>query len=228
MSAGYFVTGTDTGVGKTLISSALVYGFAQRGFRSAGMKPVAAGCQLEAGVWMSDDVKSLRTASNVELPLPLVNPYAFQPPVAPHVAAAWAGQRIEMSRITTAFAEARALVDRLVVEGVGGFRVPLNAREDTADLAVALGLPVVLVVGVRLGCLSHALLTAEAIRTRGLPIAGWVANHVERDMAAAAENVAALRERLEAPLIAEVSFSAIADYRVVASLLDYGRLCENN
>ena len=228
MSAGYFVAGTDTGVGKTLISSALVHGFAQRGLRAAGMKPVAAGCVLEEGVWLSDDVKSLRAASNVELPLSVVNPYAFEPPIAPHVAAKWVGERISLSKITTAFAAAQSRVDMLVVEGVGGFCVPLNEDEDTADMAVALGLPVVLVVGVRLGCLSHALLTAEAIRTRGLTLAGWVANHIEPGMLGAAENVLTLRERLGVPLISEVSFSAIADFRVVAGLLDYDRLCENN
>ena len=228
MSAGYFVAGTDTGVGKTLISSALVYGFAQRGLRAAGMKPVAAGCVLEEGVWLSDDVKSLRAASNVELPQSVLNPYAFEPPIAPHVAAKWAGERIALPKIITAFAAAQSMVDMLVVEGVGGFCVPLNEHEDTADMAVALGLPVVLVVGVRLGCLSHALLTAEAIRTRGLTLAGWVANHIEPGMLGAAENVLTLRERLGVPLISEVSFSAIADFRVVAGLLDYDRLCENN
>ena len=123
---------------------------------------------------------------------------------------------------------AQSMVDMLVVEGVGGFCVPLNEHEDTADMAVALGLPVVLVVGVRLGCLSHALLTAEAIRTRGLTLAGWVANHIEPGMLGAAENVLTLRERLGVPLISEVSFSAFADFRVVAGLLDYDRLCENN
>lgn len=228
MSAGYFVAGTDTGVGKTLISSALVYGFAQRGLRAAGMKPVAAGCVLEEGVWLSDDVKSLRAASNVDLPPSVLNPYAFEPPIAPHVAAKWAGERIALPKITTAFAAAQSRVDMLVVEGVGGFCVPLNEDEDTADMAVALGLPVVLVVGVRLGCLSHALLTAEAIRTRGLTLAGWVANHIEPGMLGAAENVLTLRERLGVPLISEVSFSAFADFRVVAGLLDYDRLCENN
>ncbi len=228
MSAGYFVAGTDTGVGKTLISSALVYGFAQRGLRAAGMKPVAAGCVLEEGVWLSDDVKSLRAASNVELPQSVLNPYAFEPPIAPHVAAKWAGERIALPKITSAFAAAQSRVDMLVVEGVGGFCVPLNEHEDTADMAVALGLPVVLVVGVRLGCLSHALLTAEAIRTRGLTLAGWVANHIEPGMLGAAENVLTLRERLGVPLISEVSFSAFADFRVVAGLLDYDRLCENN
>lgn len=228
MSAGYFVAGTDTGVGKTLISSALVYGFAQRGLRAAGMKPVAAGCVLEEGVWLSDDVKSLRAASNVDLPPSVLNPYAFEPPIAPHVAAKWAGERIALPKITTAFAAAQSRVDMLVVEGVGGFCVPLNEHEDTADMAVALGLPVVLVVGVRLGCLSHALLTAEAIRTRGLTLAGWVANHIEPGMLGAAENVLTLRERLGVPLISEVSFSAFADFRVVAGLLDYDRLCENN
>ena len=228
MSAGYFVAGNDTGVGKKLISSALVYGFAQRGLRAAGMKPVAAGCVLEEGVWLSDDVKSLRAASNVELPTFVVNPYACEPPIAPHIAAKWVGERISLSKITTAFAAAQSRVDMLVVEGVGGFCVPLNEHEDTADMAVALGLPVVLVVGVRLGCLSHALLTAEAIRTRGLTLAGWVANHIEPGMLGAAENVLTLRERLGVPLISEVSFSAFADFRVVAGLLDYDRLCENN
>ena len=188
MKRGIFVTGTDTGVGKTLVSAALVHGFARHGLRSAGLKPVAAGCREQQGRLLSEDVELLQAAA--------VNPYAFAPPIAPHLAAAQTGREIVLQTVLHAVNEAAQHVDVLVVEGVGGFRVPLNAREDTADLAVMLELPVVLVVGMRLGCLSHALLTAEAIAARGLKLAGWVANVVDRDMAMAEANIAALRECL--------------------------------
>lgn len=212
MKHGFFVTGTDTGVGKTLISSALVYGCAQLGFKSAGMKPVAAGCRMENGVLRCDDVAQLQAASNVELPLETVNPYAFEPPLAPHIAADMAGTRIEMDFIHGAFKKAAEAVDILVVEGVGGFRVPLNEAEDTADLAKLLGLPVILVVGMRLGCLNHALLTAAAIAERGLVLAGWVANCLDPDMAARQENLDALQKRLAVPCLGVVPFLEKPDF----------------
>lgn len=211
MKQGYFITGTDTGVGKTLISAGLVYGFAQLGLSSAGMKPVAAGCRLVDGRLLSDDVEQLLAASNVALPLETVNPYAFEPPLAPHIAARMAGTRIGLEPIRSAFKKAAAAVDVLVVEGVGGFRVPLNEHEDTADLAAMLALPVILVVGMRLGCLNHAFLTAEAITARGLQIAGWIANRIDPEMAAFEDNVAALESGLNAPRLATLPFREFPD-----------------
>lgn len=219
MKQGFFVTGTDTGVGKTLVSAALVYHFAQQGFKSAGMKPIAAGCQVADGVLRSDDVAQLQQASNVDLPREIVNPYAFEPPLAPHIAAEMGGTRIELGLIHAAFKKASEAADILVVEGVGGFRVPLNDKEDTADLASLLGLPVILVVGMRLGCLNHALLTAEAVAARGLRLAGWVANGIEPDMAAQQENLQALQQRINAPCLAVVSFQEKPNFRAAESML---------
>jgi dethiobiotin synthetase len=220
MKHGFFVTGTDTGVGKTLISSALVHHFAQSGWRAAGMKPVAAGCEYAGAHLLSEDVVSLRAASNVDIPLEVINPYAFAPPLAPHIAAEAAGMRIELNIVQDAFKKAAEAVDILVVEGVGGFRVPLNEREDTADLANRLGLPVILVVGVRLGCLNHALLTVESIAAHGLKLAGWVANCIDPTMEAQKENLSTLLAKIPAPCLGVVSYQSEADFRTSAMLLN--------
>ncbi len=196
MARGYFVTGTDTGVGKTTVAVALIHALQQRGLKVAAMKPVAAGCTSTDGQLINDDVLALSTAANVKADPAMVNPYAFVPAIAPHIAAAQAGVQIELDKITSAYAALSQVADVVVVEGVGGFRVPLNEHLDTADLAQALGLPVILVVGMRLGCLNHALLTAEAIQSRGLKLAGWVANVLTADMSALAENLVSLQRRL--------------------------------
>ena len=197
----YFITGTDTGVGKTLISSALVRRFAGQGLRSVGMKPVAAGCVPRNGRLMSEDVEQLVAASNVGASLDLVNPYALAPAIAPHIAAQQAGTRLELPAIVTAYERLLDLSDAVIVEGVGGFCVPLDDRHDTADLAQMLALPVILVVGMRLGCLNHALLTAEAVARRGLRLAGWVANRIDAEMPVYEENLQTLRQRLAAPCL---------------------------
>lgn len=212
----YFVTGTDTGVGKTLVSCALLHAFAAYGRSVVGMKPVAAGC--DDG--MHEDVRRLRAASNVLAGLGQINPYNFTQAVAPHLAARFAGVRISLARILETYSELNAQADVVVVEGAGGFRVPLNDEEDSADLVQRMNIPVVLVVGMRLGCLNHALLTAEAIASRGLTLAGWVANVVDADMAMLDGNIAALKLRIEAPLLGVVPHSAQPDARAVALLLD--------
>ena len=217
----FFVIGTDTGVGKTLISCALLHGFAARGKRAVGMKPVAAGC--DAG-GQNDDVLQLRAAGNVAVDCAQINPYCFPHAIAPHLAAQLAGADIRFSRIIEAYRELAARADVVIVEGVGGFRVPLNAQQDSADLAQELGLAIILVVGLRLGCLNHALLTVEAINTRGLKLAGWVANHIEADMAMAEENIAALQQRIAAPLLGIVPYLQSADAHVVAESLDLALL----
>lgn len=219
MKKAYFVSGTDTGVGKTLVSSALLHAFAGRGLAVSGMKPVAAGCELSPGGLRCDDVVSLRAASNVAARPELDNPYALVPPVAPHIAAERAGVEIRLEAIAGAFLQLQEQADIVIVEGVGGFRVPLNSRQDTADLAVMLGLPVILVVGLRLGCLSHALLTAEAIEQRGLKLAGWVANQVESNMAFMQDNIAALEHRLHAPLLGTVPYREAMAADRIADLL---------
>lgn len=201
MSPAYFLTGTDTEIGKTFITCALLHHAAQRGLKAAGIKPVAAGTD-DAGV--NEDVASIRAASNLALPPKIVNPYCFKAAIAPHIAAAEEGVSIDFAPIAAACDHARQLADLLIVEGVGGFRVPLGVDRDSADLAVALGLPVILVVGLRLGCINHALLTAEAIAARGLTLAGWVANRIDPAMPRQEENIAALAARLGAPLLGSV------------------------
>jgi len=208
---GLFVTGTDTGVGKTLASCALLHRMRARGLRALGMKPVAAGVEASPEGPVNPDVAALRRASSWPAPLEQVNPYLFEPPIAPHLAAASAGVRIEMAPIRKAFEALRASADAIVVEGVGGFLVPLNDREDAGDLAVALALPVVLVVGMRLGCLNHALLTQQAIVARSLRLAGWIANSIDPRMQRFEDNLQALRQRIAAPLLGVIPHSAMAD-----------------
>lgn len=216
MKQAFFITGTDTGAGKTLIASALVYHYARQGFNSLGMKPVAAGCELKNGRLMSEDASQLIAASNVDAEVDLINPYAFSAAIAPHIAAAADGMAIELPVILQAYAQLASQADVVIVEGVGGFCVPLGDAFDTADLAQQLGLPVILVVGIRLGCLNHALLTVEAIERRGLKLAGWVANQPEPQMAAPAENLQALKQRIAAPCIAVVPLLEQPDFKLAA------------
>ena len=201
---GFFVTGTDTGVGKTLVSRVLLHQLRSRHATVAGFKPVASGCERTPQGLRSADALALQAAASVDLPYAIVNPYALAPAVAPHLAAERAGVVIDCDSIVRGIAAVAA--ERIVVEGVGGWSVPLNDCQTTADLACMLGLPVVLVVGLRLGCLNHALLTAAAIRSRGLEIAGWVGNLVDPQFELADENVAALQVRLDAPLLMRLPY----------------------
>jgi len=221
---GFFVTGTDTGVGKTLIACSLLRAFAARGFKAVGMKPVASGAVPCGNGLVHDDVERLIAAGNVTAPREHVNPYCFAPPIAPHIAAEQAGVTIVLGCIERCFGALATRAQVVVVEGVGGFRVPLGPGADTAQLAARLALPVVLVVGIRLGCLNHALLTAEAIAGRGLMLAGWVANHLDPQMAAADENVRALETLIAAPLLARIAFTATPDSAASAVLLDTRKL----
>lgn len=208
---GFFIAGTDTNVGKTHVAAALLHAYAALGLRVVGMKPVAAGAEQVEGVWVNEDVARLTAAGNVPAASELINPYLFREAIAPHIAAEHKGVRIEIPRLRAAYAELAGQADVIVVEGVGGLRVPLSATTDTADLAVALGLPLILVVGMRLGCINHALLTAEAIDARGLHLAGWVANRIDPEMAAYDDNLTALTRRIPAPLLAELPWSPVFD-----------------
>ena len=195
---GVFVTGTDTGVGKTRVAIALIHALRARGLRVAAMKPVSAG---SAPGELNEDVVALVQAANVRADLRDINPYAFPEPVAPHIAAQQAHVHIDLDCVAAAYARLAAAADVVVVEGAGGWRVPLNEREDMADLAQRLGLPILLVVGLRLGCLNHAVLTAESIAQRPLPWAGWVGNQVDAAMIYSPENIAALQVRLPDPCL---------------------------
>ncbi|MEO8298236.1 MAG: dethiobiotin synthase [Burkholderiales bacterium] len=230
---GCFVTGTDTGVGKTRISAALLRVFAQAGLRTAGLKPVAAGLEMVDGHLVNDDVQALQSAASVALAGHEVGPVQLPEPCAPHIAAALAGRRIERPVLLAAARHLATRADMLVVEGVGGFIVPLSqpgadADFDTADLAVDLGLPVVLVVGLRLGCLSHALLTAEAVRARGLHLAGWVGNHLAEPMPHAQANLDTLAhcmsQRYGAPCLGVTPYLPQADADALATHLNAARL----
>ena len=220
---GFFVTGTDTGAGKTLVACALLAGFAGRGMKAVGMKPVACGVEPGAGGLVNDDVERLIGASNVAAPREHVNPYCFEPPIAPHIAARQAGVTIAFDRIEQSFHALTAQAEVVVVEGVGGFHVPLGPGTDSAQLAARLALPVVMVVGMRLGCLNHALLTERAVAASGLKLAGWIANHIDPQMAAADDNVRALDERIGAPRIARISFAQLPDTRALAAALAGGK-----
>jgi dethiobiotin synthetase len=212
---GVFVTGTDTGVGKTLAAAALLHALRQRHPRVVGMKPVAAGAIRVGDAWASEDALMLRAASSLAVPAALDNPVLLPEPLSPHLAAQRAGVRISIEHIVRCYRQLAERADAVVVEGAGGFLVPLTESESGADLAQALALPVVLVVGLRLGCLNHALLSAEAIRARGLALAGWICNRVDASMRQPEENLAYLRTQLRAPLLADIAYSPAPDPRAV-------------
>lgn len=220
MPKGYFVTGTGTGVGKTLVSCALLYAFAACGKSTVGMKPIAAG--VESGKWM--DVELLAAASTVTASRELINPYALFPAIAPHIAAKQSGIQIDILAIRRACLELQKIADVVIVEGTGGFLVPVNEHQDSGHMAQALGMPVILVAGMQLGCINHALLTAQAVRAVGLPLAGWVANRTEPHMAAFDENVLALKQRLGCPLLGVLPFEHKADAKELSALLDFADL----
>ena len=216
----WFVTGTDTEVGKTLISASLLWALAQSGRRCVGMKPVASGCRATAAGMRCADAEILLAHSTVSASYTDVNPYGYEPAVAPHLAARAAGRSIELEVIRSHFERLCASADWLVVEGVGGWLVPLSDDSTLADLARLLGLPVLLVVGMRLGCLNHALMTAAAIERAGLEIAGWVANHIDPAMELVDENVKTLKARINAPFIGLVPHLAQAKASAAAASLD--------
>ncbi|HWL64174.1 MAG TPA: dethiobiotin synthase [Steroidobacteraceae bacterium] len=203
-----FIAGTDTGIGKTWVATRLLAALAATGLRAAGMKPVAAGAEMTPHGWRNDDALDLAAAANVRLPYELVNPVCLPEATSPHLAAARAGVAIDLDKIRSAFESIRALSDVIVVEGAGGWLAPVGTPvapgtpgPTMQDVALRLGLPVVLVVGLRLGCLSHALLTAGAIRASGLPLAGWIANPVDPAFHDGPACRDSLLERLPCPLL---------------------------
>ena len=220
MTEGYFVTGTGTGVGKTLASCALLHAFNAAGQTVVAMKPIAAGC--ENGKCM--DVEMLAAACTVPPARNHMNPYALVPAIAPHIAAREMGIKIDMEVIRNSLRELQRSADLVIVEGAGGFLVPLNEHEGGDDMALALNLPVILVVGMQLGCLNHALLTARAVRETGLTLSGWIANRIDPGMAAFDENVLALRQRLGCPLLGVLPFDPEADPKKLAVLLEIRKI----
>lgn len=193
-----FITGTDTGVGKTYVACALLQQLRQQNLNVCGYKPVASGCERTSAGLRNDDAVALQRAAGTTEPYERINPYAFEPAIAPHLAAASAGVRIEPARLNEAHAQLSAHRDLIVVEGAGGWQVPLNEATTFADWVAAQGWPVILVVGMKLGCINHALLSAEAISRRSNLI-GWVANALPPEMPLLTQNIQALRERMPAP-----------------------------
>ncbi len=219
MSGGWFVTGTDTGVGKTLVSRLLLEALNRAGHAAVGMKPVASGCHATDAGWRSDDARELVAASGTSADYTDVNPYALAPACAPHIAAHEMGIEIKQEKILDSFRHLQTKSSWVVVEGVGGWMAPLGERLTMADIARAMHLPVILVVGLRLGCLNHALLTMEAIRHADVPLAGWVANQVDPAMTHVPENIAALQQGIDAPLLAQFPFQRTAKPDIAASTI---------
>ncbi len=210
MGHGVFITGTDTGIGKTFVSVALLHALRAVGLRAVGMKPVASGCVATAAGLRNEDALVLQAASDDAPEYTQVNPLAFAAPVSPHLAAAAEGRRVELAPVQAAYARLAARADVLVVEGVGGWLAPLSDTLAAADLARVLGLPVILVVGLRLGCLNHALLSARAIAADGCTLLGWIGNRIDPAMQDAEGNLATLRARLPAPCLGVLAHAADA------------------
>jgi dethiobiotin synthetase len=205
MKSTWFITGTDTGIGKTWCTLALIQHFKNQGCRVAGMKPIATGCYHQQGHLRSRDAEMILTTSGLEVPYEWVNPYAFEPPIAPHLAAIQAGITIEVSSIVDKYQQLCNHADVIVIEGIGGWRVPINTQQTLTDLVFALDIPVILVVGLRLGCINHALLTAETIKSDGCTLAGWIANSIDPQFNTLG-SIATLKQRLMAPLLAQIPY----------------------
>ncbi|MBY6188578.1 dethiobiotin synthase [Marinobacter hydrocarbonoclasticus] len=216
----YFVTGTDTEVGKTRVSAGLLAAAAQQGASTLGLKPIAAGCEPSGEGWRNEDALALMAASTVALPYDQVNPIALAPAIAPHIAAKEAGERITPARLAASMPRvAMADADLCLVEGAGGWRLPIGDGMTLPAWVAQEGWPVILVVGMKLGCLNHALLSAEAIRSDGLHLAGWIANRIDPNMSRYQENLESLQAMLDAPLLAEVPYleqSTAADHLTAA------------
>ncbi|MBB4605083.1 dethiobiotin synthetase [Xanthomonas arboricola] len=206
-----YVTGTDTGIGKTMASTALLHALRRQGHTAVGMKPVASGCEHTPQGWRNEDALALQAASAPQPDYATLNPYALPAPLAPELAAADVGVTLSLEPIAQAFAQLRAQAEVVVVEGVGGWAAPLSADLDQADLVRALKLSVVLVVGIRLGCISHARLTAAAIAADGLDCIGWIANEVDPQMERIEENIGMLRQRLAMPCWGRIGWRPGAD-----------------
>ena len=193
----YFITGTDTGVGKTFVACQLIRDYVAKGYKVVGMKPVAAGEDFINGEWVNDDVLKLEAASNIKAPRHLVNPYSFKEPIAPHIAAQLAGVEIKLEVLKQAFEALSQLADIVIIEGAGGFLVPINAQKTLADFVKAINIPIMLVVGMKLGCINHAMLTVEAIKTKNCQLHGWIANPIDAKMQFYNENVLTIVKKLQ-------------------------------
>jgi dethiobiotin synthetase len=225
---GVFVTGTDTDCGKTEISLAVMTALQARGLWVLGMKPVASGCDRTPRGLRSEDARRLRALGSSEVDYDLVNPYAFEPPIAPHIAAGEAGSEVELAVIRNAAMALSAQCDFLVIEGVGGWRVPLGPALFVSDLPLALELPVLMVCGLKLGCINHTLLTVDSIPATGNRLIGWVANQIDPDMHARQENLATLAALIDAPCLGVIPWLTAPEPRRIAEQLAVGVLLGGN
>ncbi|WP_193165590.1 dethiobiotin synthase [Microbulbifer hainanensis] len=225
MTRTFFVAGTDTEVGKTYVTAGLLASAAARGLKTAAVKPVASGCTETEDGLRNEDALQLQEAMTMDLPYQQVNPIALEPAIAPHIAAREAGRVLDVGRMAgVCRGVMSAGADLVLIEGAGGWRTPLGPRSFLSQLPRELDIPVILVVGMQLGCINHALLTAEAVRRDGLALAGWVANFVRDDMARPQENLATLQSLLPAPLLGIVPHDPGADFRRAAEHLDISPL----
>lgn len=202
----FFVTGTDTGVGKTTVTVRLMQQLIAQGLTVIGMKPIASGCEWLDGDWQNEDVRQLTAASNVKAPPELINPYCFDPPIAPHIAAAQAGVNVDLGVIQAAYQQLTTMADVVIVEGAGGLLVPLNDKQSIADLIQVLNIPALVVVGMRLGCINHAMLTAQVLQQCGISFCGWVANSIDPQMSMPTENLQTLIAGLQQAPLLEIPF----------------------
>lgn len=221
MKQGFFITGTDTGIGKTRCAATLMHYFRQQRLSVIGMKPVASGCRVHEGRLKSEDALILQQQATVPMPYELVNPYAFELPVSVHIGASLAGITIDISVIQDHVEVLKRRADVLIVEAVGGWMAPLNTNNDVSDLANALQLPVILVISMRLGCINHAKLTYNAINAKGLSCAGWIANCTQPDLLFIDENILTIQSTIDAPLLGILPFSPVPDYFATSQYISF-------
>jgi len=226
MKKGYFITGTDSGIGKTFVSCALLQAFADKGISVSTMKPIAAGCDQTADGWRNDDALQLMKHTNVDLSYQQVNPVALPSPIAPHLAIEHLNQTVTIEKLTGHFENIKNSADYFIVEGAGGWLVPLNETESMADIPKSFGLDIILVVGMRLGCLNHALLTAAAIEQSNNHLIGWVANIIDPSMLMIEKNILTLRKRIKTPLLGTLPHMKMKEISAASKNLDVDFLLE--
>jgi dethiobiotin synthetase len=216
----FFVAGTDTSIGKTTVAVQLLRHYNKLNYSTVGLKPVASGCEKTPAGLRNEDALLLQDAASIKLPYEQVNPITFEPPIAPHIAAQLAGEPLSVKRLTAACQHGLdRLADVTIIEGAGGWLVPLNQKENISDFVSHHQFPTILVVGMRLGCLNHALLTVESIKASGVPLAGWIANHIDPDMEAQKDNLETLKQRIDAPLWATNPFEQVPHTASILELL---------
>jgi dethiobiotin synthetase len=224
MAKTFFITGIDTGTGKTLVTAGLMRALRARGREVYGMKPVASGCKMAGGELVSDDALVIQASGSQELPYLMVNPIALKNPCSPNIAARLESRETDVNVVMSAYADMPKTADFILIEGIGGWKTPFCDNADSADFVKMLGIPVILVVGLRLGCINHALLTLEAIQQDGIQLAAWVVSQTDPDFDYSNESIAYLRNTIPAPLLAQIPFLSRIDLDSVARCFDISLL----